>query len=87
MSGRRLDDLERRVALLEQQLPGVIRPAALREARMRAGWSQVELARRCRVTSQAVCRWESGVRLCAGASVDSVLRAFAQADVAPPTVG
>ena len=87
MSKRRIDDLERRVAVLEQQLPGIIRPAQLREARMKAGWTQTELARRAGVTRATVCRWESGVRLCAGAVVDRVVRVFGEAGVALPQVG
>jgi len=87
MSKRRLDDLERRVALLEQQLPGTVRPRAIREARMRAGWSQTELAGRVGVRQSTVARWEAGSRLCAGRQAELLVAAFDEAGVAVPAVG
>lgn len=87
MSKRRLDDLERRVALLEQQLPGTMRPRTIREARMRAGWSQTELAGRVGVRQSTVARWESGSRLCSGRQAELVAAAFADAGIAVAGVG
>jgi len=87
MTKRRLDDLERRVQQLEQRLPGVILPGHLREARMRAGWSQVELARRIGVRQSTIVRWEAGAHLCSGAQADRVVAVFDEAGIAAPVVG
>lgn len=87
MSKRRLDDLERRVALLEQRMPAVLLPRTIREARMRLGWSQTELAGRCGVRQSTIARWESGSRLCSGRQADKVADVFGDAGIVVPTVG
>lgn len=81
MSKRRLDDLERRVALLEQRMPAVLLPRTIREARMRAGWSQGELGKRCGVMQSTIARWESGSRLCSGRQADRVADVFGDAGI------
>lgn len=81
---QRLDDLERRVALLEQPRRGMLAPNAIRRARMLAGWSKAHLAGLVGVGHVTVCRWETGVRACKGDMAEAVVAAFVAAGVAAP---
>jgi len=50
--------------------------------RKRAGWSQVEVARRLQVSSNSVYRWEAGTRDCRPFLLKALIAVFAAVNIA-----
>lgn len=50
-------------------------PALIREARLRAGLTQAQLARKLQTTQSVVARWESGVRSPSLETIERIARA------------